>query len=63
MATNTSTEYGTEEVMVHVAGDLGKDRQVLKDHEAALQRLEELQKTMIGGEKAGVCLADPYEHP
>ncbi len=33
--------------------ELGKDQGVLKEHEAALKRLEELQKDMIGGEKAG----------
>ena len=29
------------------------DREVLRQHEQALQRLEELQKGMIGGERAG----------
>lgn len=33
------------------AGD--EDREILRQHEQALQRLEELQKGMIGGERAG----------
>ena len=57
MPTSSLTLSSSGEAMV--AGDLSKDRQVLKEHEAALQRLEELQKTMIGGEKAGMCLANP----
>ena len=32
----------------------GDDVVILREHEAALQRLEELQQEMIGGEKAGV---------
>ena len=31
----------------------GSDQQILKQHELALQRLEELQGDMIGGEKGG----------
>jgi hypothetical protein len=31
----------------------GNDQQILKQHELALQRLEELQGDMIGGEKGG----------
>ena len=31
----------------------GNDQQILKQHEMALQRLEELQGDMIGGEKGG----------
>ena len=34
------------------AGD--EDREILRQHEQALQRLEELQKGMIGGERAGM---------
>ena len=34
----------------------GDDQAILREHEAALQRLEELQQEMIGGEKAGVFL-------
>ena len=32
---------------------VGDDQQILKQHEIALQRLEELQGDMIGGEKGG----------
>ena len=32
---------------------VGNDQQILKQHELALQRLEELQGDMIGGEKGG----------
>ena len=32
---------------------VGDDQQILKQHELALQRLEELQSDMIGGEKGG----------
>ena len=35
-----------------VAGG-SSDQQILKQHELALQRLEELQGDMIGGEKGG----------
>ncbi len=31
----------------------GGDRRALEEHEAALQRLKELQKEMVGGERAG----------
>ena len=31
----------------------GSDQQILKQHELVLQRLEELQGDMIGGEKGG----------
>lgn len=31
----------------------GEDQQILKQHELALQRLEQLQGDMIGGEKGG----------
>ena len=31
----------------------GSDQQILRQHELALQRLEELQSDMIGGEKGG----------
>ena len=31
----------------------GNDQQILRQHELALQRLEELQSDMIGGEKGG----------
>lgn len=32
---------------------VGSDSRPLVEHEAALQRLEELQQAMIGGERAG----------
>ena len=32
---------------------LREDQQILKQHELALQRLEELQGDMVGGEKGG----------
>ena len=35
----------------------GSDQQILRQHELALQRLEELQGDMIGGEKGGRPLA------
>ena len=37
-----------------VVGAGGSDQQILKQHELALQRLEELQGDMIGGEKGGM---------
>ena len=41
-------------VPVSVAGVVVEsDQQILKQHELALQRLEELQSDMIGGEKGG----------
>ena len=33
---------------------LGEDQQILKQHELALQRLEQLQGDMVGGEKGGI---------
>lgn len=33
-----------------------KDKDILKEHDLALQRLEELQNELIGGEKAGTKL-------
>lgn len=41
---------GNKQQLLSIAGN---DSRQLKEHEAALQRLEELQKTMIGGERAG----------
>lgn len=35
---------------------VGGDQQILKQHELALQRLEELQSDMIGGERGGTTL-------
>ena len=35
---------------------LGEDQQILKQHELALQRLEQLQGDMVGGEKGGGCI-------
>ena len=35
---------------------VGGDQQILKQHELALQRLEELQNDMIGGERGGTTL-------
>ena len=38
----------------------GSDQQILQQHELALQRLEELQSDMIGGEKGGrPCITIP----
>ncbi len=49
------TVGSTGDVIVgeQLEAELGKDREVLREHAAALKRLEELQKDMIGGEKAG----------
>ena len=45
---------GVEGVAGVVAAKVvGDDQQILKQHEIALQRLEELQGDMIGGEKGG----------
>lgn len=34
----------------------GNDEAILQEHEKAMQRLEELQREMIGGEKAGIFI-------
>ena len=52
----TAVPESTEETEEPLLAELSKDRQVLKEHEAALKRLEELQKNMIGGEKAGMYM-------
>ena len=41
-------------------GVMEDDQQILKQHELALQRLEELQNEMIGGEKGGRRLHNMY---
>ena len=40
------------------AKESGNDEVILQEHEEAMQRLEELQQEMIGGEKAGTLLSD-----
>ncbi len=53
-ADHETTEASLEEPVS--AGYMGtdKNREVLRDHEAAVKRLEELQRVTIGGEKAGM---------
>ncbi len=34
---------------------LGKDKNIMMEHDKALQRLEQLQNELIGGERAGNC--------
>ena len=41
----------------------GSDQQILRHHELALQRLEELQSDMIGGERGGRPLTYMYMNP
>ena len=38
------------------AKESGNDEVILQEHEKAMQRLEELQREMIGGEKAGTFI-------
>lgn len=49
---------GPQDLQAVVSGEMApgvgeNDQQILKQHELALQRLEELQGGMIGGEKGG----------
>ena len=48
------TGGGVQQQQVLPPGVGGNDQQILKPHELALQRLEELQGDMIGGEKGGM---------
>ena len=40
------------------AKESGNDEVILQEHEEAMQRLEELQREMIGGEKTGTLFSD-----
>ncbi len=52
--TTTTLQKESSIQSIYSHDSLDKDKSILKEHDMAVKRLEELQNEMMGGEKAGM---------